>query len=829
MLNWAEGSEKERQWELFWKKEKDGSGYDEAAVACLRDRQRSVPDQHKNKVLNRAGLTQAEYEEAWKEQNYFRDHPIEKQAKDIVQARRREQQNAPDTIWSHRLPVLLKLLAEGLLCYFVLFFQIKEFLQSANDSDKLERLRKAQKVPGIAALAAAVICMGLVTLMPKAVTIFFIAAAIISVVIAVLTRKGAIALFGVGGALISYPYILCLRFIKGLPGGPVIWVVLSAVLFFVFDVLDMAKKQSKPDEEQEIKAEEERLFSKLRKVNELLNRCANAEEEIAKEERAEIQRIETEISEAKRKNEACMAAVRQRFDTEIWPAYLTEKAERFRRDLEQAEDELHVLQEQQEARRAQDIAELEGEITDIEQRIDTAGEEARALKERLEELNKSRAEKEAEIQKAYDGKLKASAAEYQKREDEVRREKEALDQELKALDAEEQSKIDAATAQMEKELSEKREDYEAELKPLLKELCDSGMKKAAGFDYVGAWACFHGMATNMLARPAIRSERTIQNGRPNLQELSALAAEKDAELSHQKIKIDAEDSCFMPCHVLSGFEQVRGLRPEIRDRIKEAFTAGGIESLQEFRRFKHEDPNLGVTLLPADGLYKLRLLKTGAKPVVVYYDLGSDEGSDERKHREDFIIGRLVNTYMYCVGDRNQFHVDLVCLSDDGDFSRSEVVDALSFLKQNAESYEFITKQNQQRARDRIRALSETIEKRIEDVKADSLYERNVKLAEMGDRVIGPYYVLIVMNSDYKDLSDSGLENLVQKMQNPRTGIYPILIMDKHYNQSDGSKEMVRKVADAVSDAGGVFFEYTGEAQLKESKKDDLLVKLSCR
>lgn len=819
-LSWS--SEKKQEWESFWSKEKAGSGYDEEAVKNLKRKQSDISMGREKKVLERAHLTQEKYAEARKEKDELHDGNIEKRAKEIVQERIYERQNAPKNIGAQRLPVLLKLLAEGLLCYFVPLLQIGEFRHSANNSARLKELRKAQNIQGIVALVVAMICMGLVTLMANAVTIIFVAAAVISIVVAVFTRKVTFALWGIGGALISYPYVLYLRFIKGLPGGLIIWVVLSAVLFFVFDVLDLANKKSQSDEEQEIKAEEERLRSILKHAKELLASYENAENEVSKEEEKERNCIKKQIAEAEEKNKACKDAVKRRFEVEVWPAYLAEKVEQSRQDLKQAEEKLHAIRERQEAQRIQQIAELESKITGMEHEIGAANEKLQTLKEKCEELNKSRPLKEAEIRKAYDGKLEASAAEYRKREDEVRRAKEALEQELAAFKAEEQSMIDAATAKIEEELSAKRAAYEAELQPLLDELCVSGMEKTAGFNYLGAWACFHGMATNMLARPAIRTDRTIRDGMPKLQELSTMAAKKDAEAAYQRIQIDVEDSCFMPCHILYNFEPVKDLHPKIMARIEDEFTKrpkyDSPNPLEEFRWPGSSDEDVHVKELPK-GLYKLRLLETGAKPVVIYYDVGED--SDERRRRENFVIGQLINTYLYCVRNRDKFHVDLVSLEDHSYFMRPEAVKALHILKEKGESFDLL--KDKSRVRDQIQALSETSVERS-GFKEGSLYERNVRLAGDGDPVTGPYHVLIVMNSDYKDLSDSGLKDLIQMMKNPKIGVYPILMMDRHY-MNEGSKEAVEEIAGVVEEVHGVFCEYT-EGELKKISKTELLGKL---
>lgn len=559
-----------------------------------------------------------------------------------------------------------------------------------------------------------------------------------------------------------------------------VWLAAGLLMYALYDIYYMVRRFRPSYRQLNQKYTLERSTYYDKRLEELRAAAQKYEGFLAEETEQVKEELEMEaakLAELTRTVDEEERQLRNAFAETIWgnivssfEAKLKQQLKRERNQEKERVDTLARLQNEEGAQKAK----LENEKTC---RIQLEKEGNKKKQELDEELN--RAKKEADAQ------LKS-------RKEKIENEIHKLEEQRQKKEKKQQEAMEGFLAEREQQRQALDQKFQDELNRLTGQMREDGFKGICGFDYREAWAVMHGMLTNLICYPAnlgsYQGKIKNEGGIDVLQNMLASDQGMDEE-SLRKIKSrGGSGSCYMPRNILWGAEACGSheLEEEIRAGLGKA-----LKESEEFKEISGWDQDqireYGIQELPWDTLYRLKLVNSQDRPMLIYYDLGDmDKDTAERKALCRYIMKTFVFRPLFYINNKDYFKCNILVSDYPEDYKQFEQNPLLNKCMMVTEKSLFA------KTLEGLYDSGEKVWKRLKPY--GSLYEKNRERCKKGvlPAKDDGYRSLIIANMDYKALSNTRLKNLLnlscQEKGNP-CGVYPYLFVDLNWmkNHKEGT------------------------------------------
>lgn len=432
------------------------------------------------------------------------------------------------------------------------------------------------------------------------------------------------------------------------------------------------------------------------------------------------------------------------------------------------------------------------------------------------------------VQDEYDKKKaetdKAFAADKEKIESEYRRrivgwsaEKEEIDSNIQKQEKHYQERGEELRIEWDKKIKDLNDEYRKEMNIRLEQLEKNGMADVCGFNYQQAWMHFHALATNTMGFPT---------------NLDMYNNDIFVGLTAKVFGVNHEHCEFLPKHFMWGYYPVEeeGLLPEIAEEIANSLGKSGQMQIPSGWD-AGDDEYYHIEKPPIDTFYKLNHTPMKDGPAMIIYDLGDlDEDTQKRNLLMDFILRTFVFSAWQCVGnaDHLRFHV----ISMQYEEYLSSYHDG-GFLTEDKKLQIYSDKSG-------VRKVIEELRKSRDALKLntnETLFSRNCERSKNGRNPSADYEVLVIVNTEYSGLEDTGLRSLLQASARKEMGMYSYLLVDVDMlrrNDNSARERTVGAIQTFANDIGSDdrFYEldFDGNAsddgtkfQIKQSNKNAVI------
>ena len=376
-------------------------------------------------------------------------------------------------------------------------------------------------------------------------------------------------------------------------------------------------------------------------------------------------------------------------------------------------------------------------------------------------------------------------------------EKEKLQREINNLDQYERKNVEEIYSQKEKqiesrfrnELNDLTTSYRQMMDENLAKLRENGFADLSGFNYIKAWSRLHPLVSNTIGFPA---------------KLDTFCKEILVGLTARATNANYEYCEIMPKHVVWGYESAgmnlpSQIKKEIADTLKEFEEFQGISWRGYDSQYYH------ISDLPSDDLYKLQYTPFEDGPCLIAYDLGNlEEDIKLRDELKDFILRTFVYNSYQCLSSEKHLSCHIISMNHQADYT--------SFKNPLDEGMRLKVLENKADiglALKKLREDKEAVRGKLTG--ADNLFETNIKLSRDNLTPEDIYEILIVINTNYKELDNSELTYLMELSRDKGVGLYSMLFVDvneiNRMENSDKTRgvECIQKLANAIGMDGGFY------------------------
>lgn len=459
-------------------------------------------------------------------------------------------------------------------------------------------------------------------------------------------------------------------------------------------------------------------------------------------------------------------ALKKEFALTIWDQIVNAFKEDLKQQLEQ--------EKRQEKERLDTLARLRKEAADQKKKLESQEICRRQIQEDGQQKEQHLREELRQVKETAEKELES-------RKQAIQQDVEKLENKRQQKQKQQQEVIDKFLTEREQQQKTLDQKFQNELNRLTGQMREDGFKQICGFDYREAWAVMYGMLTNLSCYPAnlrcYLDKRKKEGGTDVLQKMLAANQGTDEDSLRKAKAKGGSCSCYMPRNILWGAEACGGhrLEKEIQAGLEKV-----LKEAEEFREISGWEPDqideYDIRKVPCDTLYRLKLIDSQDRPLLIYYDLGDlDKDSAERKNLCHYIMKTFVFRPLFYIGNKDYFNCSVLVSDYPEDYKQFEQNPLLQ------KSMKVIEKQSFGKTLEGLYDRGEKVWKRLKPY--GSLYEKNRERCKKGvlPAKDDGYESLIIANMDYKALSNTRLKNLLnlscQEKGNP-CGVYPYLLVD---------------------------------------------------
>lgn len=584
-----------------------------------------------------------------------------------------------------------------------------------------------------------------------------------------------------------------------------IWIVISFSLCCMPNVL-YAFKMKSPQNRKKYKEVFESTKDSYREKIQLTDKALKLytifyaeEEEKLQRYIEEKQRDTQQLSDCNQKEKKL---IENEFETKGWRECITDKEKGLLQAREQVVKNNNRLDEEIACKKAE-VYDKQDKISQIDRNIQELEKEAQLVisKQKQEqqvlyeqklhncqdELNSIKIETEKQI----NGIEKELRDKIDQKTKEIAIEKQKLQKELDTLNTVQKRQIIGKYEKAEQEIKERYQkeyqilykSYRQHMDTNLQKLKSDGFAEDCGFNYVKAWSRLYPLISNTIGFPS---------------SLNTFCKEILVGLTAKVTNANYEYCEIMPKNIPWGCENASAVLPlEMREEITDVLR--GLPEFKEVQGWEsHSIQNYHIACAPVDDLYTLRLTPIEDGPAMIAFDLGNlEQDIVVREKLRNFILRSFIFDFYHCLGSDLHLEGHIV--------SMNHAVDYTTFNNPLEESLKLQVYENKADIRLALKKMRENREMVRKKLKgADDLTQKNLKLSRYGQLPEDSYEVMLIINTDYKELDDSDLIYLVELSRDKGIGMYSLLFVDvneihnKEQSEKARSIEMLRKLADAV-------------------------------
>lgn len=421
--------------------------------------------------------------------------------------------------------------------------------------------------------------------------------------------------------------------------------------------------------------------------------------------------------------------------------------------------------------------------------------------------------RKAEVDETFAADKEKIVSEYRRRIDRWNAEKREMDSNIQKQEKHYQERGEELRTEWDKKIKDLKDEYRKEMDIRLEQLEKNGMADVCGFNYQQAWMHFHALATNTIGFPANLEKH-------NKKFLPGLTA--------KVYGVDLEHCQFLPKNFLWGYYPVEeeGLLPEIAEEIANSLgKSRQMQIISEWRAGDEEYYHVESPLL--DTFYKLNYTPMKDGPAMIVYDLGNlDVDTQKRNLLMDFILRTFVFSVFQCVGTANYLKFHVISMQYEEYFN--SYIDKGLLKNKNQEKLHIYSEKSG------VRKVIEELRKdgdKLELDNSETLFSRNYERSKNGSNPSADYEVLVIVNTKYSELEDTGLRALLQASARKERGMYSYLLVDVDMlRQMDSSARgrtvgAIQKFANDIgSDDRFYQLDFDGRKfQIEQSNKNDVI------